>query len=361
MPDKHSASAILVVGPAWVGDMVMAQVLFRLLKQHQPDCAIDVIAPAWSAPLLARMPEVRASFDLPLKHGEFGFAARKHIGLSLREKYRQAILLPNSWKSALVPFFGAIPQRTGWRGEMRYGLLNDIRTLDKQKYPLMIERFAALAFEKNAPLPAQLPQPRLLINDAERTAALHKHQLTLDRPVLALCPGAEFGPAKRWPEQHYATLAASHIATGGQVWLFGSEKDREITEQICRSLPADAQVHCANLAGRTTLAEAIDLLSCADAVVSNDSGLMHIAAALNRPLVAVYGSSSPQFTPPLADAVEIVRLGLDCSPCFKRECPLGHLRCLNDLPPSRVQEALGRLPHASILKAAAIKTLEGSA
>jgi heptosyltransferase II len=344
MSDKR---AILVIGPAWVGDMVMAQVLFRLLKQQDPDCAIDVLAPAWSVPLLARMPEVRASFDLPLKHGEFGFATRKKIGQSLRGKYQQAILLPNSWKSALVPFFAGIPQRTGWRGEMRYGLLNDIRVLDKQKYPLMIERFAALAYSNNASLPSCMPHPRLVIKNDERDSALQKYHLDSSRPVLALCPGAEFGPAKRWPERHYAVVAAERIAAGDQVWIFGSENDAAVAENIRVTVPESLRVFCHNLAGKTRLAEAIDLLSCANAVVSNDSGLMHIAAALNRPLVAVYGSSSPQFTPPLADAVEIVRLGLDCSPCFKRECPLGHLNCLNELPPSRVMDALSKLPQAA--------------
>jgi heptosyltransferase-2 len=292
------------------------------------------------------MPEVRTSFDLPLKHGEFGFFARKKIGSSLRGKYQQAILLPNSWKSALVPFFADIPQRTGWRGEMRYGLLNDIRTLDKEQYPLMIERFAALALPVRSPLPENLPYPLLHIESRARESALHRHGLQLDRPVLALCPGAEFGPAKRWPERHYAAVAAERIEGGEQVWIFGSEKDAPVADMIRNALPELQRARCYNLAGKTKLAEAIDLLSCADAVVSNDSGLMHIAAALNRPLVAVYGSSSPQFTPPLSAAVEIVRLGLDCSPCFKRECPLGHLNCLNQLPPVHVLEALSRLPRA---------------
>ena len=347
MTNKNAnLEAVLVIGPAWVGDMVMAQVLFRLLKQLHPNIAIDVLAPAWSVPLLARMPEVRTSFDLPLKHGEFGFSVRKKIGRELRGKYQQAILLPNSWKSALVPFFADIPQRTGWRGEMRYGLLNDIRALDKEKYPLMIERFAALAFPVNIDMPEILPYPKLLINNNERRTALQKYQLNLERPVLALCPGAEFGPAKRWPERHYAAVAAERIAAGAQVWIFGSEKDALVAEAIRNALPESQRDFCHHLAGKTKLAEAIDLLSCAQAVVSNDSGLMHIASALNLPLVAVYGSSSPQFTPPLSDAVEIVRLGLDCSPCFKRECPLVHLNCLNDLPPSRVLDALSSLPQA---------------
>lgn len=341
---KSDTQAILVIGPAWVGDMVMAQVLFRLLKQQNPDCVIDVMAPAWSAPLLARMPEVRSSFDLPLRHGEFGFGVRRVLGQSLCDKYQQAILLPNSWKSALVPFFAKIPLRTGWRGEMRYGLLNDIRVLNKEQYPLMIERFAALAFAAQETLPEQLPWPALVFKEDERNAALQKYRLALDVPVLALCPGAEFGPAKRWPEQHYARVAEQSIAAGKQVWIFGSQNDAAVADSIRATLPLPQQNRCINLAGKTSLAEAIDLLACADTVISNDSGLMHIAAALQRPLVAVYGSSSPQFTPPLAKAVEIVRLGLDCSPCYQRECPLGHLHCLKQLPPQRVLDALERLP-----------------
>ncbi|HNN86516.1 MAG: lipopolysaccharide heptosyltransferase II [Pseudomonadales bacterium] len=349
MSSVSTSNNILIIGPAWVGDMVMAQVLFRLLKQQQPDCAIDVLAPAWSAPLLARMLEVRASFDLPLKHGEFGFSVRRNLGHSLRGKYQQAILLPNSWKSALVPFFANIPQRTGWRGEMRYGVLNDVRVLDKQKYPLMIERFAALALAKNTALPETLPYPKLSIDDGERQQALQKYALNLQKSVLALCPGAEFGPAKRWPEQHYAAVASARIETGEQVWIFGSHNDAAVAEAIRAALPENQQENCINLAGKTTLAEAIDLLSCASAVVSNDSGLMHIAAALQRPLVAVYGSSSPQFTPPLSRDVEIVRLGIACSPCFQRECPLGHLQCLKDLPPKQVLTALDKLPRPVVM------------
>lgn len=341
--------ATLIAGPAWVGDMVMAQVLFRLLKQRQPDAPIDVIAPAWSAPLLARMPEVRQSFDLPLGHGQFGLFERRRIGQSLRGQYSQSILLPNSWKSGLVPFFAKIPTRTGWLGEARYGLLNDWRKLDKAKYPLMIERFAALAFPKGAPLPpaAELPKPKLAIAPQARLEALARFGLNLNQPLLALCPGAEFGPAKRWPPEHYARVAAEKIKQGWQVWLFGSAKDQADCQAIIAGVEPAAREHLFTLAGRTSLAEAIDLLSCADAVVSNDSGLMHIAAALDRPLVSIYGSTSPGFTPPLTEIGEIVqRDDLRCAPCFQRECPLGHLDCLNGLEPARVLQALDRLPRA---------------
>lgn len=320
--------------------MVMAQTLFQCLRQRHPECVIDVLAPEWSRPILERMPEVRQALSFPLGHGVMDVATRRRIGRGLRGQYEQAILLPNSLKSALVPWFAGIPKRTGWRGEMRYGLLNDIRKLDKQRYPLMIERFMALAFEPGVELPKPYPQPRLRIDDGSRQAALDKFALSLDRPVLALCPGAEFGEAKRWPAEHYAAVAEAKIRAGWQVWLFGSKNDHPGGEEIRQRLIPGLREESFNLAGETSLAEAIDLMSCAGAVVSNDSGLMHVAAALDRPLVGVYGSTSPQFTPPLADRVEIVRLGLECSPCFERTCRFGHYNCLRELPPGLVLQAL---------------------
>ncbi|MCO7553481.1 lipopolysaccharide heptosyltransferase II [Metapseudomonas otitidis] len=334
---------ILIVGPSWVGDMVMAQTLFQCLKARPVDCEIDVLAPEWSRPILERMPEVRQALSFPLGHGVLELATRRRIGKTLAGQYDQAILLPNSLKSALVPFFAGIPKRTGWKGEMRYGLLNDIRTLDKARYPLMIERFMALAFEPGAELPQPYPRPSLRIEAQSRDAALGRFGLGLDRPVLALCPGAEFGEAKRWPAEHYAKVAEVKIRAGWQVWLFGSKNDHPGGEDIRMRLIPGLREEVVNLAGQTSLAEAIDLLSCAEAVVSNDSGLMHVAAALNRPLVAVYGSTSPQFTPPLAEHVEIVRLGLECSPCFERTCRFGHYNCLRQLKPRPVIEALERL------------------
>ncbi|MEH6366835.1 MAG: lipopolysaccharide heptosyltransferase II [Pseudomonas marincola] len=334
---------ILIVGPSWVGDMVMAQTLFQCLKQRYPESEIDVLAPDWSRPILERMPEVRKALSFPLGHGVLELKTRRKIGKSLAGQYDQAILLPNSLKSALVPFFAGIPVRTGWKGEMRYGLLNDVRILDKERYPLMIERFMALAYEPGAELVKPYPQPLLQIDPSSRESALGKFGLMLDRPVLALCPGAEFGEAKRWPSEHYAKVAELKIRAGWQVWLFGSKNDHAVGEEIRARLIPGLREEAMNLAGETSLAEAIDLMSCAAAVVSNDSGLMHVAAALNRPLVAVYGSTSPQFTPPLADQVEVVRLGIECSPCFDRTCRFGHYNCLRELKPRPVVEALERL------------------
>ncbi|RLQ22126.1 lipopolysaccharide heptosyltransferase II [Seongchinamella sediminis] len=333
---------VLVVGPSWVGDMVMSQVLYRLLQQTRPGVLIDVAAPAWSEPLLARMPEVRRAITKPIGHGEPALGRRWKLGRALRgEGYEQAILLPNSFKSALLPLFAGIPRRTGWRGEMRYGLLNDLRSLDAQRYPLMVQQFAALGLEPGAPLPAQLPPPRLVVDAAQAAACRDKFRLDSERPLLALCPGAEFGWAKRWPAQHYAELARHYIDRGWQVLLFGSGNDQPVTAEIVAA--CGASTHCLDLAGRTTLAEAVDMLSLATAVVSNDSGLMHIAAALSRPLVVIYGPTSPGFTPPLNANSEVVVSDIDCAPCFQRECPLQHHRCMRDAPASLLAAKLDAL------------------
>ncbi len=333
--------------------MVMAQSLFMTLKRLDANAPLDVLAPAWTEPLLARMPEVRRAIPAPFGHGSFDLGARRRLGRSLREAgYGRAIVLPNSWKSALVPWFAGIGQRTGWRGEFRHGLLNDVRVLDKPAFPLMIDRFNALAFAKGriakaSDFPAPHPQPRLAADAALAIEAADARRLDRSSGVLALCPGAEFGPSKRWPEGHFAAVAGDAIAAGRQVWLFGSAKDAPVCEAIRAALLEAARERCISLAGRTSLGEAVDLLSLADAVVSNDSGLMHVAAALGRPLAALYGSTSPGFTPPLTGRRAMLREDLPCSPCFKRECPLGHHDCMRKLEPKRVVDALAALERAA--------------
>ena len=206
----------------------------------------------------------------------------------------------------------------------------------------------ALAQAADQPVPQldTITVPHLEVSEDSLQQAMAAHGLNTQRPVLGLCPGAEFGPAKRWPEHHYAAVAQHWIEHGGQVWIFGSGKDQPVADTIVELLENSADEHATVLAGNTSLEQAVDLLSATTAVVSNDSGLMHIAAALKRPLVAVYGSTSPGFTPPLGDRVAVVRLGLECSPCFERECPLGHLNCLRQLPPSQVIDALQQLESA---------------
>ncbi|MDD4928192.1 MAG: lipopolysaccharide heptosyltransferase II [Gallionella sp.] len=331
---------ILVTGPSWVGDCMLMQPMLMRIKQRYPDCLIDILAPAWTAGLLDALPEVHQVIVNPFPHGELNIMGRYQLGVQLRAaQYDQAIVLPNSLKSALVPFFARIPLRTGFVGEMRYGLLNDARKLDKTILPLMVERFAQLAEARGASIPRPLSNPRLTVPAGKLEASLQKLGLTLNQPVAIFCPGAEYGPAKRWPVAYFAQTAQRLHDTGYQVWLMGSAKDREVAEKIV----ALGNPATRNLCGSTDLTDAIALLSCADLVISNDSGLMHLAAALDRPMLALFGSSSPQFTPPLSAHATVVKLDIECSPCFKRVCPLGHFNCMNQLTPDRVWEKIEQL------------------
>lgn len=338
------AGPLLVIGPSWVGDMMMSQALYRLLKSADAERPIDVLAPGWSLPLLALMPEVRHTWEMPLGHGQLELVARYRMARQLRQSgYEQAIVLPNSFKSALIPYWAKIPKRTGWRGEMRYCLLNDMRILDKQAYPLMVQRFMALGLSAAATLPQPLPHPYIKVDTDLVRQTLARYELSAGKPVIALCPGAEFGPAKQWPEEHFAALAQQKINDGYQIFLLGSAHDQTVVRTIIEALPEKMQSFCTNLAGKTKLADATLLMAAAAAVVCNDSGLLHIAAALNKPLVAIYGSTSAGFTPPLADRVAIQSLAVDCGPCFQRSCPLGHLKCLTGVDPARVIGSLDEL------------------
>ena len=324
---------ILVIAPAWVGDAVLAQPLFTRLHERHTGLTLDVLAPPWTHALFARMPEINATLTSPFGHGELALMRRYRLARDLaKRQYDQVIVLPNSLKSALVPFLARIPQRTGFVGEARWGLLNDVRRLDKQALPLMVERFAALAEAAGDELKRPLAAARLQVDAAQRAATLARLGLTLARPVAVLCPGAEYGPAKRWPPQYFAELARRFDGAGHDVWIAGSAHDAAIGDEINRLSGG----HCVNLCGKTTLAEAIDLMSGAAVVVSNDSGLMHIAAALDKPLLALFGSSSPAFTPPASAHAKVIRLDLPCSPCFERVCPLGHFNCMLQLKPDEV-------------------------
>ncbi|CAI1987563.1 ADP-heptose--LPS heptosyltransferase RfaF [Serratia marcescens] len=344
---------ILVIGPSWVGDMMMSQSLYRTLKAEYPSAEIDVMAPAWCRPLLARMPEVNQALAMPLGHGALGLGERRRLGRALRaNRYDRAYVLPNSFKSALVPFFADIPQRTGWRGEMRYGLLNDVRVLDKTAFPLMVQRYVALAYDKGRiqradDLPQPLLWPRLQVSDEEIADTTAAFNLTDSSPIVGFCPGAEFGPAKRWPHYHYAALAQRLIESGYQIALFGSAKDHEAGEQIRAALQEDARDFCLNLAGKTQLEQAVILIAACRAVVSNDSGLMHVAAALNKPLIALYGPSSPDFTPPLSDKARVIRLISGYHKVRKGDAEQGYHQSLIDIQPQQVLDALTPLLVAS--------------
>ncbi|HYO27348.1 MAG TPA: lipopolysaccharide heptosyltransferase II [Azonexus sp.] len=323
----------LIVAPSWIGDTIMAQPLFARLHAKNPNLQLDALAPCWVAPVLQRMDEIAAVVDSPFGHGQLSLRARWRLARQLAARgYDVAYVLPNSLKSALPPFMAGIPRRVGFTGEARYGLINVRHTLDKAALPLMVERFAQLAEPPGTPLPRPVLHPKIRSTAADQEETLSA--LGIERPprIAAFCPGAEFGPAKRWPAAHFAALARMLAGAGYAVWLFGSPKDHAVAEQIAQLAPG----LCRNLCGATTLGQAVDLLALADLVVCNDSGLMHVAAALDRPLVALYGSSSPGFTPPLSNQADILSLQLDCSPCFKRDCPLGHLDCLNKLSPEQV-------------------------
>ena len=335
MPDSKNTQKILVAGPAWVGDMVMAQSLFMTLKQRSTPVEIDVLAPAWSNPILSRMPEVNEVINLPVSHGEFGLLRRYQLGKELQtKKYDQAIITPRSYKSALVPFFAKATQRTGYQGEMRYGVLNDIHKLDKNILKQTVQRYVALATTSDSGQPPSIPFPKLSVDNNNLKKLLSELELNLDKPVIAFLPGAEYGEAKRWPLQYYAELANKLDEGGFQVWILGSEKDTESANIIAKENKA------INLCGQTRLEDSIDLLSVCKSAVTNDSGLMHIAAAVDIPLVAIYGSSTPDYTPPLSNKAKIHYRGLECSPCFKRECPLGHTNCLKDIKVNEINLSL---------------------
>jgi len=315
---------LLVVAPNWIGDALMAQPLLARLREQHPGAPIDVVAPPWVAPVMRRMPEVDTVIEAPLRHGELALGARWRLGRELKSRgYERAIVLPNTWKSALVPFFAGIALRVGYKGEARYGLLNQVHRNASAPMP---EHYARLADAPGAGLPTSLVAPRLRIGTDEIEAT--KRKFGIAGAYAALCPGAEYGPAKRWP--YFKELAESLSI---EKVLLGSSKDRE----------ASGGIPGRDLAGKTTLDEAINLIAGAQFVVTNDSGLMHVAAALGRPQVALFGSSSPEHTPPLSAAARVLWLRVECSPCFQRECPLGHFRCMREMTVASVREAIQNL------------------
>ena len=324
---------ILAIMPSWIGDMIMAQSLFRLIKAKNPDVIIDVIAPAYSQSLLIRMPEIRRVIKAPFGHGDFALMARYRLGTSLRsEAYDQAIILPNSFKSAFIPWFANIPLRTGWRGEMRYGLLSDKRVLITSSYPKMVQRYVALGFKSGELFNDEIYWPILIPDQALLSAALEKFRLSREKPILVLCPGAAYGPSKRWPASYFSQLAEHFLGLGWSVWCIGGPDEKELVSQI-QGIDLTS----------TSLAEAIDLMSLATVVVSNDSGLMHVASALDKPVVAIYGSTMPEHAPPLTHKARILSQSLSCKPCFKRECPFGHYHCLTQISVRRVIDAIGEI------------------
>lgn len=328
-----SADRILIVGPAWVGDMVMVQSLFITLKRQNQNISIDVVAPAWSAPVLARMPEVCKIIQVNLQHGKLQLAERYRIGKRLRGEYDRAIILPRTFKSALIPYFAKIPIRTGYRGEMRYGIINDMRPLDTTLTYKAVEKYLQLGAQRSHfSQPPEIFLPKLNTDEHKRHQILAKFAIDESESIIAFMPGAEFGPSKQWPAEYFAELATRFKQQGHSVYIFGSPNDQSMGEEIVKRANGDA----INLCGKTTLEEVTDLLSLVKVAITNDSGLMHIAAAVGRPIVAIYGAITPEYTPPLTDTKEIHYLGLECSPCFKKQCPFGHYNCLNGIEVDKV-------------------------
>lgn len=330
---------ILVIAPPWVGDLVMVHSLLRVLKKNNPDCSIDVFAISMLHPLLRRMAEVDNWIESPFKQGDLKLFERFQIGKNLRKcGYTHAYLIPNSFKSALIPFFAKIPVRVGWCGEWRYFLLNDLRTLSAEKLPLMVERFIALGYKKNEPLTKPLLLPQLQVSTSKLELVLARLQIALPKkPILAICPGSGQGSAKKWPAEYFAKLASAKKNEGWDIWILGGAAEEQAT-QIIQQVTDNG---CLDLVGKTDLGESVDLLSLVTVVVANDSGLMHVAAALSKPLIAIYGPTPPKLAPPLtANRFKILSLCLSCSPCFKLECPLKHHRCMIDLTPDLVLKSI---------------------
>jgi heptosyltransferase-2 len=321
----------LVVAPQWIGDAVMTEPLLRRLRARGERLTVGALP--WVAPVYRAMPQVDEVIEFPFQHGGLQFKARRSLAKQVEGRFDIAYVLPNSLKSALLPFLASIPRRVGYLGEARVGLLTHRLKNPKDKPP-MVAFYSALSGEKEG---LAQDRPRLQLGAAHIHAALHAAALAAGE-YYVFAPGAEYGPAKRWPAIHFAELARSLDAPAV---LLGSAKEADLCHEIAGAAGGDK---CLNLAGKTPLLQAFALIAAARAVISNDSGLMHVAAAFSVPQVAVFGSSSPLHTPPLNDRAQVLWLKadpayqppLDCAPCFQRECPLGHTRCLYDITPEMV-------------------------
>ena len=327
----------LIIAPQWIGDAVMSQPLVAALAARGE--VLSVAALPWVSPVYRAMPEVAEVIDLPFAHGRLDWKARRALGHGWRGRFDHAYVLPNSLKSALLPWFARIPHRVGYHGEGRYLLLNDRRPAPAEQRPPMVAFYRALAGDGAASAQAT-PDPVMHLPVERVAAVLQTHGLQAGA-YWVLAPGAEYGPAKCWPAAHYADLArALHADSGQPVVLLGSGKEAALAEDIARQAGAG----CLVLAGKTSLDAAMALIAGARGLVSNDSGLMHVGAAFGLPQVAVFGSTSPEHTPPLNARAEVIwlkeELKLDCAPCFERVCPLGHTRCLAEVAPERVRRAL---------------------
>jgi heptosyltransferase-2 len=334
---------ILIIAPNWIGDAVMSQPLLAAIKASHPNAAIDVLATPWVAPVYRACSEVAELIEADLRHGQLQWGLRRTLAAQIKQRnYASCYVLPNSFKSALIPWLATIPIRIGYQGELRRFLLTEVKANSPktQRIP-MVEHYANLcALSNNSDAAIRLPtlSPTASALDAARSR-LQAAGIQADA-FLVLCPGAEYGPSKRWPASHFAALAQSILKAKptASVVLMGSPSDRAIGDAIISAATPNSRIF--NWCGETSLDEAIAMISMSSKVVSNDSGLMHIGAALQVPQVAIFGSSDPNHTPPNSAKATVITLHLPCSPCHQRECPLGHLNCLNQISPERVFAAL---------------------
>ena len=335
----------LVISPNWIGDAVMAQPLLQRLKARHPERPIDVLAPPAVAPVWRQMAEVAEVLETPFRHGALQLKERwRYARLLRRRGYADAYILPNTLKYALIPWLAGIPRRIGYKGESRYGLINVMHHDDTPPRP-MVTFYAALADAPGASLRQDLPKPRLAASEAQMAAACAKAGLDPARPLVVFAPGAEFGGAKRWPPAHFGQLAQHILARDpqAQVALLGSPKDAGTCNEVLAAVAgaaAPASSGLVSLAGKTSLSDAVALIARSAAVVSNDSGLLHVASGLNRPVIAIYGPTDPDHAPPFSELAASISLRLDCSPCRQRECPLGHQNCMHGISAGQVWQTL---------------------
>ena len=341
--------SILIIAPHWIGDAVSTQPLLANLKVLYPDSKIDILASNWVAPVYRACSEVHEVIEAKFEHKKLQWKLRKEIAKEIEAKnYQACFVLPNSFKSALIPWLANIPFRIGYRGELRFGLINlALDNPSKVNRPPMVEHYLVLSqlLKDDESIPLDKLVPKLNVSGAAKEQVGQKLQdANINRDfIYAICPGAEYGPSKRWPTEHFAVLAQQLIKqnSNNQIVLLGGKNDYSLAQEITSQSKLVSNIH--NWCGNTSLDEAIALIGMSKAVVSNDSGLMHIAAALQTPQVAIFGSSDPTHTPPLSDRAKIMWLNMSCSPCHKRVCPLGHLSCLKDILPEQVLATLNTL------------------
>ena len=339
--DQHAGlvpSPILIVPYIWIGDFVRCHSVVQLLRERFPDRPVDILATTLCAPLTDYMPGLRRAIVADLPRSRLALPEQAKLASRLRrEGYGTVLIMPRTWKAALAPFLAGVPERIGFFGEARVFLLNDLR-FGERRLPRMVERCATLAFPAHAKLPPALPAPRLDVPAAEAAGWRAKRGLAGNtRPVVALAPGA-VGPSKRWPGSAYAALARRLIADGFSVWVVGGAQEKRLAAEIVGDTTAR------DLTG-ADLREAILALACASVAISNDSGLLHVAAALGTPSMGIFGPTSPwHWGPlnPLAATIEM-KSALACRPCHRPVCRLGHHRCMQEITPDQVLAATRRV------------------